>query len=157
MTDIIPPEVTDRDVYITRSFNAPRELVWKFWTDPELLSQWFGPRGVSTPAERIEVDVREGGAWNLDMVDDENGAIYPMHARIVTSREPEYLEMVAGASTGVGELENLFLRVTFHDHGDKTRMTLHQGPFTDEQRELTSNGWGESFVKLDGIFAAAHS
>src|SRR6185295_16928688 len=37
------PEVTDSDVYITRAFNAPIEVVWKFWTEPEGLAQWFGP------------------------------------------------------------------------------------------------------------------
>lgn len=157
MTEIIPPEVTDRDVYITRSFDAPRELVWKFWTDPERLAEWFGPNGISTPTARMEMDVRDGGTWNLAMVSDETGAVFPMSATIVTAREPEYLEMVASAQTGAGDIEGVFLRVTFHDHGDKTRMTLHQGPFSDEQREQTSAGWNESFLKLDAIFAAVQS
>jgi hypothetical protein len=41
------------------------------------------------------------------------------------------------------------LRIWLHDHGDKTRMTLHQGPFTPEFRDMTVDGWNESFVKLD--------
>jgi uncharacterized protein YndB with AHSA1/START domain len=154
MTEMIPPEVTDRDVYITRSFRAPREVVWKFWTEPERLAQWFGPVGVSTPSNLIDVDIANGGHWRLTMVDDTTGAHYPMSATIVKVIEFEYLEMTVSAETGVGDLEGVFLRVTFHDHGETTRMTMHQGPFTDEQRELTTNGWGESFVTLDAILAA---
>jgi hypothetical protein len=45
--------------------------------------------------------------------------------------------------------------VQFHDHGDTTRLTLHQGPFTDEMRDLTFEGWNQSFEKLDVIFEKA--
>ena len=49
------------------------------------------------------------------------------------------------------------MHVQFHDHGEKTRVTLHQGPFTEEQRTQTAVGWEMSWVKLDGIFAAFDS
>ena len=151
--------VTDRDVFITRSFDAPRELVWKFWTEPEHLAQWFGPTDYSTPVETISITLEEGGEWNLSMRDDATGTLYPMNTRFVTIREPEYLEMVIDSAdtNGLGTLEQLRLRVTFHDHGDKTRITLHQGPFTDEQKQQTTTGWEQSFVKLDAIFAEAAS
>lgn len=147
--------VTDRDVYITRSFDAPRELVWKFWTDPDRLAEWFGPTGTSTPRETVSITPEAGGEWNLEMHDDATGAVYPMHTRFVEVREPEYLEMVIDAATSdiVGELETLRLRVTFHDHGERTRVTLHQGPFTEEQKRATSTGWEQSFVTLDAILA----
>lgn len=61
MTDL--PAVTERDVYITRSFAAPRDIVWKFWTEPARLAEWFGPTGVHTPLDRIEVTLEEGGTW----------------------------------------------------------------------------------------------
>ncbi|TGP82916.1 SRPBCC domain-containing protein, partial [bacterium M00.F.Ca.ET.222.01.1.1] len=47
MTEHALPEVTHKDVYITRSFNAPVAVVWRFWTEPELLAQWFGPHGIT--------------------------------------------------------------------------------------------------------------
>jgi uncharacterized protein YndB with AHSA1/START domain len=146
------PEVTDRDVYITRSFDAPVELVWKFWTQPDLLAQWFGPQGISTPSDTIEIDAREGGSWNLTMK-DENGE-YPIRATITKVVEKEYLEMVMQSDTASGFLDNEVLRIQFHDHGEKTRITLHQGPFTPEFRDLTRDGWNDSFAKLDGVFAA---
>src|SRR5271157_1381916 len=48
-----------KELTIKRTFDAPRELVWKAWTDPKLLKQWFGPRGVTNPI--CEVDARKGG------------------------------------------------------------------------------------------------
>lgn len=146
------PAVTDRDVYISRSFAAPRATVWRFWTDPQRLAEWFGPDGIHTPVERIDVDLREGGTWNLGMTDDATGEVYPLSATITKAIEPEYLEMVVSAQARTGDLEEIVLRVQFHDHGNTTRMTLHQGPFTPETRDLTADGWNQSFERLHAIF-----
>ena len=152
MTDL--PAVTDRDVYITRSFAARRELVWKFWTEPDHLALWFGPEGVHTPRERIEVELREGGTWTLGMTDDASGELYPLSATFLRVVEPEYLELHI-ASAHEGDIEDVILRVQFHDHGGTTRMTLHQGPFDEQARDLTTAGWNESFLKLDTILEGA--
>lgn len=151
------PAVTDRDVYITRSFAAPRATVWKFWTEPERLAHWFGPDGTRTPVERIDVDLREGGTWNLGMTDEATGEVYPLSATIIMAIEPEYLEMIVSAQSSAGDLEDIMLRVQFHDHGNTTRMTLHQGPFTPEIRDLTADGWNQSFERLHAIFQGAQS
>lgn len=148
MTDYIP-EVTDRDVYITRSFAAPIDVVWKFWTDPDLLAQWFGPHGVTIDRSTVAVEAQDGGTWALAMADD--SGIHPISATIAKAIEPEYLELVMSAETGLGHIDNIILRVQLHDHGDTTRMTLHQGPFTEELRDLTLDGWLQSFDKLDTI------
>jgi uncharacterized protein YndB with AHSA1/START domain len=155
MTDLIPA-ATDRDVYITRSFAAPREVVWKFWTDPQRLAEWFGPAGVHTPVENIDVGLEPGGRWDLGMTDDATGEVYPLSSRILKVIEGEYLEMHIEAASG-GQIEDVILRVQFHDHGEITRMTLHQGPFTPEFRDLTIEGWDQSFLKLDAIFEGAGS
>ncbi len=151
------PAVTARDVYITRSFAAPRATVWKFWTEPERLAEWFGPEGIHTPVERIDVDLREGGIWNLGMTDDATGEVYPLSATIIMAIEPEYLEMIVSAQSSAGDLEDIMLRVQFHDHGNTTRMTLQQGPFTPEIRDLTADGWNQSFERLHIIFEGAQS
>jgi uncharacterized protein YndB with AHSA1/START domain len=151
MTEISASEVTDRDVFVTRAFDARREVVWKFFTQPELIAQWFGPTGITVPIDSVDVDLTVGGKWVLTMVDDASGEKYPIDGVIRVCEPPEYLEIGVGAQTAVGELENVTLRLQFHDHGGKTRVTLHQGPFTDEQREQTGAGWELSFVKLDAI------
>ena len=154
MTDYIPA-ATDRDVYITRSFAAPVAVVWKFWTEPELLAQWFGPHGIQIETSTVTVDAREGGDWGLTM-EDESG-IHPLSSTIVKLVEHEYLELLLAAETGLGHVDNVILRVQFHDHGDTTRMTLHQGPFTPELRDMTVDGWTQSFDKMDAIIAGGNA
>ena len=55
------PEEADRQIVITRVFDAPRELVWKVWTQPEHVARWWGPRGFTTTV--TEMDLRPGGKW----------------------------------------------------------------------------------------------
>src|ERR1700682_1072970 len=73
---------------IVRIFDAPRELVWKAWTDPAHLKQWFGPKHFTNPF--CEVDLRAGGAFRLTM-QDPNGVLYPIDAVYDEVREPEQL------------------------------------------------------------------
>ncbi len=149
MPDTSP--VTDRDVFITRAFDAPVATVWKFWTTPELLSQWFGPDGFDTPIDTVAIDLEVGGRWNLSMRDMATGSLYPIDGTITTLTPGEYLEVRLGARTMDDVLENVVLRITFHDHGEKTRVTLQQGPLTEKQKRETAGGWELSFVKLDAL------
>lgn len=158
MAEIPDAPITDRDVYITRVFAARRETVWRFWTEADLLASWFGPTGFHTPIDGIDLDVRAGGSWSLRMRSDETDEVFPMTSRITLAIPPSYLEMVVGAQTSVGELEQIMLRVQFHDHGERTRITLHQGPFDDPTaRELTVEGWNQSFDTLQDTLGASHS
>jgi uncharacterized protein YndB with AHSA1/START domain len=58
---------TDRTIVVTRMFDAPHELVFKAWTDPELMAQWFAPEPLTVP--RAEIDLRVGGRFTLVMRD----------------------------------------------------------------------------------------
>jgi uncharacterized protein YndB with AHSA1/START domain len=158
MTDHTIPEIPqalDTDVFITRAFNAPRDVVWKFFTEPEYLARWFGPSGVHVDPSTIKVQLHPGGSWDLDMVDDTTGEHYPIRSQLTVVIPPEYLE--GSEVTGSEEMSpagGITLRIWLHDHGDKTRMTLHQGPFTPEFRDMTRDGWNESFLKIDAILEA---
>jgi uncharacterized protein YndB with AHSA1/START domain len=55
--------LTDRELVITRLFDAPRELVFRAWTDPNYVREWWGP--VNYPARLVQMDVRPGGAWRI--------------------------------------------------------------------------------------------
>jgi uncharacterized protein YndB with AHSA1/START domain len=151
MTDAIPtiPEALETDVFITRAFAAPRDVVWKFFTEPEFLAKWFGPIGVHVDPASVSVDLRVGGSWDLDMVDDETGEHYPIRTVLNAVIPPEYLEGTLASPEG----GDVTLRIWLHDHGDKTRLTLHQGPFTPEFRDMTIDGWELSFQKIDAILA----
>src|SRR5204863_7596494 len=72
-----------------RIFDAPRELVWKAWTDPEQVSRWFGPRGFTTPLSNVSMDVRTGGTFELTMVSDDDGKEYPAGGTFLEVVEPE--------------------------------------------------------------------
>jgi uncharacterized protein YndB with AHSA1/START domain len=144
-------EITEHDVFISRSFAAPRETVWRFWTEPQLLASWFGPEGVNVPVDSVTVDLVAQGRWELTMVDNATGAGHPIQGRIVAYQAPEFLDIQLTALTAAGAVDDVVLRLQFHDHGDRTRMTLHQGPFTDEIRDMTRAGWVLSFTKLDTL------
>ena len=75
-------------ISITRVFNAPREQVWRAWTEPERLAQWWGKRGWSTPVESVELDVRPGGVFRLNSINDEDGREMALDAVIRRSSSP---------------------------------------------------------------------
>lgn len=150
MTSPEIPAVTEADVFITRAFDAPREIVWRFLVEPELLT-WFGPEGVHVDPASVVVEPRVGGAWHLDMVDDASGDHYPVRATLTAIEPPEYLE---GQLAAPGQADPVTLRIWLHDHGDRTRLTLHQGPFAPEARDMTGAGWTQSFGKVDAMLAS---
>jgi uncharacterized protein YndB with AHSA1/START domain len=146
------PTAADTDVFITRAFAAPRDVVWRFFTEPEYLARWFGPASVHVDPATVRVELHPGGTWGLDMVDNDTGEHYPMRARLTVVIPPEYLEGAeVAASPEIASLGPITLRIWLHDHGDTTRMTLHQGPFTPEFRDMTRDGWLDSFLKVDAI------
>ena len=77
-------ENAGREIVIAREFNAPRELVWEAWTNPEHVAHWWGPRGFTTTIEKM--DVRPGGVWK-HVMHGPDGANYPNHERVQGSRE----------------------------------------------------------------------
>ena len=84
--------MTDRaELLITRVFNAPRDLVYACMTQPEHLTHFWGPTGMSTPLENITVDLRVGGAFETVMVNDETGERYPMVAVFSKVDPPDVL------------------------------------------------------------------
>jgi uncharacterized protein YndB with AHSA1/START domain len=86
MTDQAPAA---GELTYTRVFDAPRELVFRCMLEPEHLTHFWGPAGVSTPLETIKVDVRPGGVFETVMVNDSDGARYPTRAVYVEITEPE--------------------------------------------------------------------
>jgi uncharacterized protein YndB with AHSA1/START domain len=79
------------ELHFTRVFDAPRELVFRCMIEPEHLTHFWGPIGVSTPLQDIKVDVRPGGVFETVMVNDDDGGQYAMRARYVEVVEPEKL------------------------------------------------------------------
>ena len=142
------------ELIITRIFDAPRELVYRAFVDPDQVAEWFGPVGYSVPRDTVDIDARVGGHQRLTMVsDDDPTQASPVNATFVEVIENELLigeEDVSAIPGFAGEV--MRMRIEFHDEpGGKTRLVLTQGPFSPEFAEMTREGWNSSFTKLDKI------
>jgi uncharacterized protein YndB with AHSA1/START domain len=146
--DMTGPEAT-RELVITRVFDAPRELVYRAFVDPDQLARWFGPVGFSVPRDTVDIDARPGGRQRFVMVSDDDPAMRsPVDARFIEVVENELL-------VGSEEWEGTEMRVRleFHDENGKTRLVLRQGPYTQEMEGQAREGWASSFTKLDALLA----
>lgn len=141
-------------IVIQRTFDAPRELVFRAWTDPKHLAQWWGPRGFSVP--HVEIDVRPGGVFRVDM-QGEDGVVLPGGGRYQEINPHDRLVLVTEAFPDADG--NMMLRVqhtiTFEEAGaNKTALTLRaavlkSSPETREALKWMKAGWESSFDKLD--------
>jgi uncharacterized protein YndB with AHSA1/START domain len=128
-----------REFTITRVFHAPRELVWKAWTDPEHVSRWFGPRGFTTPPSTVTMDVRPGGTFEFTMVSDDDGTEIPSGGTFLEVVEPERL-------VWRDRDRDLQVTITFAELGDQTEMTCHVVGKTGGAQAY--DGWSTMFDKL---------
>ena len=119
----IDAEKIDKEVVITRTIDAPRELVFSAWVDPERMKHWWGPTGFTNPV--CELDARPGGAIRIDMRAPD-GVVYPMTGVYLEVVPPERLVFTSAAldKDGTAMFENLNT-VTFEKHGAQTKLTLH--------------------------------
>jgi uncharacterized protein YndB with AHSA1/START domain len=152
MTDSNPEAASDQKVLITRVFEAPRERVFSAWTDPEQVAAWYGPAQMETPRERIKIDHRVGGRYELTMVQPGGGAEFAIGYEILELIEPELLVLRSDPMPEMGMHDPVILRVEFHDHGAKTRMTLSDEPYPSGKNHAEA-GWGAAFDKLAELLA----
>jgi uncharacterized protein YndB with AHSA1/START domain len=142
----------ERDLVITRMFDAPRDLVWKAWTDPARCMAWWGPRPY--PATAMEMDVRVGGKWRICLTGVEDGRELWQHGVFREVDEPERLVFTfVWEDEGERGVENL-VTVEFEDRGDKTFMTFRHSPFLSAgERDGHNEGWSSTFDRLDVYLA----
>jgi uncharacterized protein YndB with AHSA1/START domain len=153
MTDLAPPPGDDRTVLITRVFEAPREQVFRAWTDPDKVAGWYGPAHMEAPRERITIDLRVGGRWELTMVSRDGGGEFSIGYEIVELVEPELLVLKSDPMPEMGMEEGTVVRVELHDHGEKTKLTLSDGPLPSPAHDGAEAGWGAAMGKLADYLA----
>jgi uncharacterized protein YndB with AHSA1/START domain len=141
----------DQQVLITRVFDAPRDQVFAAWTDPDQVAQWFGPEGFDTPRESVVIEPRVGGRYELTMVQPGTGAPFPVRYEILELDPPRLIVLRSDPMPEVGIHEATITRVELYDHGEKTRMTLSDGPYTESAH--AEAGWHGAFAKLDALLA----
>jgi uncharacterized protein YndB with AHSA1/START domain len=145
---------TDREVRITRTFDAPRVLVFRAWLDPDQLAAWWAPEGIELPRSSISVDARPGGHFEFTYVDASAGQEYPLRMEIVEIVEPELLLLESPPAPEMGIPERITTRVVFEEDGDRTTVTVTQGPHTDEMIANAQAGWISVLEKLDVLLSA---
>jgi uncharacterized protein YndB with AHSA1/START domain len=111
-----------REFVITRDYNAPRDLVYRAWTDRKHLAQWWGPRGFTNPV--CEWDAKPGAAIHVVMRAP-NGTDYPMAGRFLEVDPPARLVFTSGALDESNKLLFEFNHIiTFSEHGGGTRLVV---------------------------------
>ncbi len=162
-------EKSSNTLVITRIFEAPREIVWKYWTDSEYFKKWWGPRDFTCPFSKI--DFREGGKY-LHAMRSKEGQEYwstGTYKEIVPFKKIVATDSFADKDGNVVPsshygMENfpleLEVTVTFEDFRGRTRMTLtHAGieNIDRKMREDMNQGWNQSFDKIAENLAGAPS
>jgi uncharacterized protein YndB with AHSA1/START domain len=148
----------DRELVITRIFDAPRHLVFAAWTDPKQAAQWWGPRGFTTVLN--EMNVRVGGAWRRCMRSPE-GAEHRSRGVYREIAAPERLVFTfaweEGGSPGHGP--ETVVTLTFVDLGDnRTELTLHQALFaTVAGRDDHRQGWSSCLDRFAEYLRGRHA
>ena len=147
----------DRELVLTRLINAPRAKVYRAWTDPELLKQWFAPKPYTTPI--VEIDVRPGGSAYFvmrgpDGKDLPNRGIY---LEVVPNEKLVSTDAYVKAWEP-SEKPFMTLILTFEDEGGKTRYTARVRHWTVADREAHEKmgfheGWGLCTDQLEALVA----
>lgn len=159
----IKSDIEKGGLMITRVFDAPRELVWKTWTEPEGVMHWWGPKGFTSPTCKIDFQV--GGSYLFDMRSPDGQdfcstgvyrEIVPMEKIVATDSFADEDGNVVPASyyemSGDWPLE-MQVTVTFEEQaGNKTKLTLKYQDMegiSATDRANMEQGWNESLDKLD--------
>ena len=140
-------------IEVTRTFEAPLELLWKAWTEPEHFMKWYGPKGFTAPT--CEIDLREGGRhlWSMSSPDGMQmyftgvyKVVVPMERLVFTDSMSDAEGNVMGMGEGMSE--SMDVTVTFAFAEGKTTVTVsHVG------HEQAGMGWEQAFDKLTAVLA----
>jgi uncharacterized protein YndB with AHSA1/START domain len=143
---------------VTRLFDAPRELVWREWTEPERFADWFGGADADVPLDTVSMDVREGGAWRLRMFFGPDRRESSWHGEYRELEPPERLVMTMTDLPPGGDRYAL-ITVVLSDLGDgRTEMFFEQrDDMTPPQHEAARRGWGKFFDRVDERLAGTAS
>jgi uncharacterized protein YndB with AHSA1/START domain len=144
---------SDREVVVTRTFDAPARLVFEAWTKPELFKQWWVPRSMGMTLRSCELDVRTGGKYRLVFGDDPANpmAFFGKYLDVVPNQRIVWTNEESGADGSV-------TTVTFEENNGKTTLVLSELYPTKEALDPAGTGaqevMNETFGQLDELLAS---
>jgi uncharacterized protein YndB with AHSA1/START domain len=136
------------EMILTRVFDAPRELMWKLWTEPEHIGKWWGPKGFTLPG--CEMDFRPGGAYRFVMrgPDGEDNPFHGVYREIVRNERIVFTAILDNLPG-----HELLTTVTFADEGGKTNLTVRQTTPPGVPGLGQNRGWSETLERLADLIA----
>ncbi len=148
-------QMAERELVIERIFDAPRDLVFKAWTQPEHMVHWFGPRGFTSTI--LKNELRPGGSYRIHMrgPDGDDHWTQGVYREIV---KPQRLVMAGSWADSEGNptRPGTILTLTFEEHNGKTKLTLRQAIFESvTARDAHKGGWISSLDRLAEYLAKA--
>jgi len=142
-------ERTEREIIVTRTFDAPARLVFEAWTTPELFKRWWAPRSLGMHLRSVDLDVRTGGTYRLEFGEDPASSM---------AFFGNYVEVVPNAkivwTNDEGAEEGSVTTVTFEEQGGKTLLTLSELYPSKEALEANAGAEGampEQFDQLEEL------
>jgi uncharacterized protein YndB with AHSA1/START domain len=142
--------MTEPGITIRRVFDAPRERVWREWTEPSRFADWYGGEHGEVPVSTVTMDVREGGTWTATMFAGPNRHEIRWKGEYREVVEPERL--VFTVTDQPDDPAYALVTVVLNDMGDgRTEMLFEQrgGGMSQEQYERAKQGWGTFFDRMD--------
>lgn len=110
----------DRELVVTRTFDAPPRLVFRAWSEPELFRKWWMPKDVPATLTGCDMDVRTGGKYRLEFsMGDQTMAFFGKYVEVVPNEKIVW-------TNDEGQEEGAVTTVTFADQGGKTLLTFHE-------------------------------
>lgn len=134
--------VADRAMFYRRTFDAPRDLVWKAWTEPDKITAWFGPAGFRTTVHKM--DVRPGGVWHFTM-HGPDGVDYPNHVvyrEVETPHRLVYEQGTGNPHPGPSDPSNFVVTAVFIERDGKTDVNYRMLFVSPEAKQLVIDKYG---------------
>ena len=146
MTTPEASDVAEPQFSITRVFDAPRELVWRAWTDETELAAWLHPFGVST--EGVSADVRVGGRYRYTMTNNETGEKFPTGGEYLDVQPMDRLVFTWGDPDAPVEGTPV-ITLTFTPRGDRTELVFHMRGYEGKPGDgFVYDGWDEALTNV---------
>jgi uncharacterized protein YndB with AHSA1/START domain len=145
----------DSTLVLTRTFDAPRELVFAAWVEPEQLARWFGPRNIAATVDRM--DAHQDGSYRITLRAADSGEIYAVRGSYREVVPPERLVFTwaweEDCPTHEKDVESV-VTVVFRERGAKTEIVLQHAQLAPKMRTSTPRGWNASLDRLAEHLAA---
>jgi len=138
---------------ITRTFNAPRELVYDAWVTPARFATWFGGSSVEVPIDSVSMDVRAGGEWRARMIIGNDVPDIYWFGEFVELDRPNRVVLTLTDRPGIARE---IVSVTFTEVANGTEMVFRQtgGNLSAEEYDRTAAGWQTFFDAMEALVSA---